>query len=76
MKLNKYIKERGLTTYLVAQKLKVSRQAIEQYGNHKKPRVDTMEKIAAAMTELGAPTAVVDLVAALLKETEDEEEDE
>lgn len=73
MKLTKYIKSRGLTTRLVAQKLKMTRQALEQYGNKYKPRVNTMEKVADAMTELGAPTTVVDIVAALCEEEPDEE---
>ena len=65
MKMTAYIKSRGLAPRLVAQKLKVRRQALDQYGDKYTPRVDTMEKVANAMTELGAPTTVVDILAGL-----------
>ena len=66
MTMNEYAKSRGLTGALIAQKLGKSRQAIARYGaDEYRPTVTTLEKIAKAMTELGAPTTVVDLVAAL-----------
>lgn len=65
MTIEKYIKSRGLTTRLVAQKAGVRRQAIHQYGTKFTPTARTLEKIAKAMTELGAETKVVDLVEVL-----------
>lgn len=65
MTMHEYAKRRGLTVQLIAQKLGVTRQCVAQYGNERKPTVTTLEKTAKAMTELGAPTTVVDLVAAL-----------
>lgn len=60
-----YIKSRGLTTRLVVQKIGVSRQAIQQYGTKFTPTARTLERLAKAMTELGAETKVVDLVRVL-----------
>ena len=68
MKISKYIKKRGLTVRLVAQKMGVTRQRIEQYGDEFQPTTTTLLKIAKAMTELGAETKVVDLVAAMYSE--------
>lgn len=65
MTMNEYAKSRGLTVRLISQKMSVSRQAVEQYGKQHMPTVKVLEKIAKAMTELGAPTTVVDLVAVL-----------
>lgn len=67
MKIEKYIKSRGLTVKLVAQKTGISRQAINQYGRRFTPTAKTLEKLAKAMTELGAKTTVVDLVEVLYK---------
>lgn len=72
MTMNEYAKSRGLTVQLIAQKLGVSRQCVSQYGDERKPTVTTLEKVARAMTELGASTTVVDLVAALYKNKERE----
>lgn len=63
--ITKYITERGLTTKLVAQKAGVTRQAIQQYGTKFTPTARTLERLAKAMTELGAETKVVDLVRVL-----------
>lgn len=63
--MTKYITERGLTTKLVAQKAGVTRQAIQQYGTKFTPTARTLEKLAKAMTELGAETKVLDLVRVL-----------
>lgn len=63
--ITKYITERGLTTKLVAQKAGVTRQAIQQYGTKFTPTARTLERLAKAMTELGAETKVVDLVGVL-----------
>lgn len=65
MTIEKYIKSRGLTAKLVAQKMGVKRQAINQYGTKFTPTARTLEKLAKAMTELGAATKVVDLVKVL-----------
>lgn len=68
MTINEYIRSRGLRSATVAQECKVSRQAIEQLGKSRNPTVRTMKKIAKAMTDLGAPTTVVDLTTALYAE--------
>lgn len=65
MTIEKYINSRGLTTRLVAQKMGVSRQAIQHYGTKFTPTARTLDKLAKAMTELGAETKVVDLVKVL-----------
>lgn len=66
MTMNEYAKSRGLTGQLIARKLGMSRQAISRYGaDGYQPTLTTLEKVARAMTELGAQTTVVDLVAAL-----------
>ena len=68
MKMSKYAKSRGLNASLIAQKLGISRQAVCQFGDIRNPTVTTLEKVAKAMTELGAPTTVVDLVAAIYED--------
>lgn len=65
MTMTEYIYSRGLKSATVAQECKVSRQAIEQLGKSRNPTVKTMKKIAKAMTNLGAPTTVVDLTVAI-----------
>ena len=62
MDLVGYIKSKGLTLTLVAQEAKVSRQALSQYGKRFVPTNKTLKKVADAMTALGVPTNVVDLV--------------
>lgn len=62
MTIEQYIKSKGLTTRLVAQKAQMSKQAINNYGVTFTPTAKTLLKLAKAMTELGAPTTVVDLV--------------
>ena len=62
MTFKEYVKLRGLTLKLVAQKAGVTKQAIDQYGKKFTPTAKTLQKIAEAMTELGAETKVVDLV--------------
>lgn len=68
MKLSDYIHERGLITSHVAKKAGISRQQIDQYGGAKRRLLTlrTAERIATAMTELGAPTTVADISTALL----------
>ena len=70
MKIGEYIRSRGLTVSLVSQKMGVTRQAVDKYGTEygHNPTTKTLEKVAKAMTELGAPTTVVDLVAATYKD--------
>lgn len=65
MTIEKYIKSRGLTAKLVAQKAGITRQAVQQYGTKFTPTAKTLERLAKAMTELGAETKVVDLVKVL-----------
>ncbi len=65
MTIEKYIKSRGLTTKLVAQKMGITRQAIQRYGTKFTPTARTLDKLAKVMTELGAETKVVDLVKVL-----------
>lgn len=68
MTMYEYLKRRGLMVKTVAQHLGVSSQAISQMGIRATPTAKTLRKVAAAMTELGAPTTVVDLTAALYGE--------
>lgn len=68
MTIEEYIKSRGLTVKLVAQQTGMTRQAIHQYGTKFTPTARTLNKIAKAMTELGAETKVIDLVAAMYSE--------
>ena len=65
MTIEQYIKSRGLTTKLVAQRLGISRQAIQNYGTKFTPTTKTLINLSNAMTELGAETKVVDLVRVL-----------
>ncbi len=65
MTIEQYIKSRGLTTKLVAQRLEISRQAIQNYGTKFTPTAKTLINLSNAMTELGAETKVVDLVRVL-----------
>lgn len=65
MTIEQYIKSRGLSTKLVAQAMKISRQALNNYGKKFTPTANTLFKIAEAMTALGAETKVVDLVEVL-----------
>ena len=62
MKFKDYLESRGLTIKVLAQQMEKSRQEISAYGNPYNPTAKTLKKIAAAMTELGVPTTVVDLV--------------
>ena len=60
--LSQYIKSRGLRSALVAKQMGVRKQSLTNYGKAFTPTVKTLTKIATAMTELGAPTTVKDLV--------------
>lgn len=72
MRMNEYVKSRGLTVRLLTQKMGVTRQCFSNYWKNTIPTAKTLQKVAQAMTELGAPTTVVDLVAAFYeKETKD-----
>lgn len=70
MTMNEYAKSRGLTISLIAQKMGVSKQAVSLYGIKFVPTAKTLERTAKAMTELGAPTTVVDLFAVLYPKEE------
>lgn len=67
MELSEYITKQGLSVRLVSQKLKISRQAVFQYGKEHCPTAKTLEKIAKAMTELGVTTTAVDIFTAINK---------
>ena len=64
-KLTEYIRSRGLAVNLVAQKAGITRQALSNYGVLFTPTARTLTKVAAAMTELGVKTKIVDLVEAM-----------
>lgn len=64
-KIAKYIKRHGLTLSAVATKAGITRQALANYGTTFSPSVNTLKKVADAMTALGAPTKVTDLVEVL-----------
>lgn len=64
-KIAKYIKRHGLTLSAVAAKAGITRQALANYGTTFSPSVNTLKKVADAMTALGAPTKVTDLVEVL-----------
>lgn len=74
MTLTTYIKNRGLTVRLVCQQLGITRQALSQYGRNYMPTAKTLNKIAQAMTELGAKTTVVDLVTIMYKEADNKKQ--
>lgn len=61
-----YIKSRGLTVRVVAQKMGVTRQAISDYDKKKfGPTLRRLEKLATTMTALGAETSIADLTKAI-----------
>lgn len=64
-KIAKYIKRHGLTLSAVAEKAGITRQALAQYGHTFSPTLTTLRKVAEAMTALGVPTKVTDLVEVL-----------
>lgn len=64
-KIAKYIKRHGLTLSAVAEKAGITRQALAQYGQTFNPTLTTLRKVAEAMTALGVPTKVTDLVEVL-----------
>ena len=68
MTMREYLKSRGLTVSLVANKLGISRQSLSQYGHGRYPQAKTLAKVAKAMTELEVPTTVGELAAALYPE--------
>lgn len=61
-KIAKYIKQHGITLSAVADKAGITRQALARYGENFNPTVGTLKKVADAMTALGAPTKIADLV--------------
>ena len=69
MTLNEFIRTRGLVPAHVAQKLGMSRQQINEYGNGKYPTLRTTVRIANAMTEMGRQTTVADITSALMAES-------
>lgn len=68
MTMHEYLKSRGLRVTTLAQQMGVTKQAVSMMGTKYTPTARTLKKVAAAMTELGAPTTVVDLTAALYGE--------
>ncbi len=68
-KMCAYIRSRGLLVKTVAQKVGTSSQNISKIGeNNVTPNLKTLERVAKAMTELGAPTTVVALTVAIYGE--------
>ncbi len=66
MTLKEFVNSKGLRVSTVSQQMGVSRQALDNYGTGDYyPTVKTLKKIAQALTDLGAPTTVVELVAAV-----------
>lgn len=65
MTMTEYITARGLSVRLVAQKMGVRRQAVAGYAKGHVPNAATLEKVAAAMTALGAETTVANIYSAL-----------
>lgn len=63
--MTEYITERGLSVALVAQKMGVRRQAVAGYAKGHIPNAATLEKVAKAMTALGAKTTVANIYSAL-----------
>ena len=59
---------KGLSVTIVAQAIGVSRQAVSKYGRKNKPTYKTLKKIADAMTDMGVPTTVVEIFAAIEEE--------
>ena len=74
MTMTEFLKEKGLRPAHIAQKIGVSRQAIEKYGRNHNPYASTMEKVAQAMTDLGVPTTAIDIIRALHPEADAPEE--
>ena len=70
MYLSDYITKKGLSVQLVAQACGTSRQNIYKIGRKCSPTYNTLKKIADAMTEMGVPTTVVELYAAMSGEKE------
>lgn len=70
MTLSDYITAKGLSVKLIAQSLGISRQTVYDYGRGDMPTYKTLKKIADAMTEMGVPTTVVELYAAMSGEKE------
>lgn len=72
MKLTDYIHGRGLVVSHVAKKMGVQRQQLNQYNGVTRNLMNlgTAQRIANAMTELGAPTTVADITSALMQKEE------
>ena len=71
MKLTDYIHDRGLVASHVAKQMGVSRQQLDQYGvTRRLMNLGTAQRIANAMTELGASTTVADITSALMQKEE------
>ena len=68
MQISEFIKSKGLSVTIVAQAIGVSRQAVSKYGRKNKPTYKTLKKIADAMTNMGVPTTVVEIFAAIEEE--------
>ena len=68
MTANDYIRSRGLVPAVVSQKMGVSRQCIDQWGKTRNPTAKSIQRLAKAMTDLGVPTSIVDIVAAVYDE--------
>lgn len=65
MKLNEYIRSRGLTPQIVAAQIGISKQGLAAINNSGNPHLKTLMRISTAMTELGAPTTIANLTSAV-----------
>lgn len=72
MKLTDYIHDRGLVASHVAKQMGIQRQQLDQYNGvtRKLMNLGTAQRIANAMTELGASTTVADITSALMRKEE------
>lgn len=66
-KIARHIKSKVLTLTAVAEKAGIKRQALAQYGETFSPTLKSLTKVAKAMTALGVPTTVNDLVSIVTK---------
>ena len=66
MSLKDFVNKKGLKMSTLAQQMGISRQALDNYGTRGYyPTVKTLKKISQALTDLGAATTVVELVASV-----------
>ena len=77
MTMTEYAQSRGLNCSLIAKQAGITRQSVQQIGiDGRSPTHKRLTKITTAMTELGAPTTVVQLFSALYSGSPQENGDE